>query len=430
MAAGKVSVELRLVLDKLNSDIKAAAASMRAGLSKDMGSTAAGTEKAANAQTKLAGEVKKTTNALKDQAKASHDAWKASLPTPKITDTTQQRNRSVRFHTPWTTDAGGGLATDPSSITNPQRRKAAPGEVPPAVFRRPGSIPPPIPQPRLSMLQQAIQGGLASPLAIAAQVGATLAGVRVAIGLVQYAFRALLVPLHLMRRAFLAAAESARRLYAKALQSGGLGMGFVARRSALADIIGVGEEEVYSYGNAVRYLNERLNFATAVSTLTNKELTAASWSLRLIAYDFAALKNLIAVELAPVVRELSAAFHGIAMLLSGEAVKWGIIIATGIRAGLQQVLGPIWSLGLLAAQVAGGGDKGAAPNTEVSTQRMSHSAWEKMGLLVGKSHTENYARETAKHTREAAKKLGDLFNLLSGQGGSLTTFPFALHNSQ
>jgi len=427
MAGGKISVELRLVLDKLNADIKAAAASMRAGLSKDMGSTAAGTEKAANAQTKLAGEVKKTTNALKDQAKAAYEAWKASLPPMRVTDSTQQRKGSGRFFSPWSTDAGGGLATDPDAIINPQRPKAAPGAIPPAMFRRPGSIPPPIPPAKMGMLQQALKA-IDPILFKAALIGAALAGLRVALGYVTFAFRGMLVPIRLLSRTFIEAAESARRMYAKALQSGGLGMGYVARRAALADVIGVGEEEVYSYGNAVRHLNERLNFATAVAAYTNKELTSASWALRVVAHDFAALKSLLAAQLAPVVRELAAAFHGIAMVLSGEAIKWGKIIASGIRAGLLQVLGPFWSSALLGAQVIGGGDKGAAPGTEVATKRMPFSAWEKMGLVVGTGGGNNWAQQTAQATKKTAENTARLIELMTGKNGQLM-IPFTLHNA-
>lgn len=420
---GKISVELRLVLDKLNADIRAAAQSMRAGLSKDMGSTAAGTEKAASAQAKLGNEVKKTTNALKDQAKAAYDAWKASLPTPRIIDATKTR-KATRFFTPWTTDAGGGLATDPNVILNPQRPKAAPGTAPPAMFPipKPPVIPPS--QSPVGLLGKMIQGGLASPLAIAAQIGASLAGLRVAIGLVQYAFRNLMLPLQIMRRAFLEAAEGARRLYARSLQSGGLGTGFVARRALLAETIGVSEEEVFSYGRAVRYLNGQLAFATSVAAGTNASLTATAWSLRIVQTDLKALTSLVAYEVSDAIRLLARMFHQLATEIAPLAAVIGKMLRTQLLTAMTMAamsLGPAMAAAFARiAAKAGFGD--AAPTPEVSIKRMPFSAWEKMGLVVGTGGGNNYAQQTARNTRMTAEKMDKLIGLMTG-GNNLTMGP-------
>lgn len=423
---GKISVELRLVLDKLNQDIKAAAASMRAGLSKDMGSTAAGTEKAANAQTKLAGEVKKTTNALKDQAKAAYDLWKASLPTPKITDTTQEPVKgSGRFFEPWSTDAGGGLATDPNAILRPQRRQAPAGAVPPAVFPIPK---PPIIVPEESpvgKLGEMLEGGLKSPLAIAAQLGAALSGLRVAIGLVQFAFRAMMAPVNMLKRVFVEAAESARRLYARSLQSGGLGVGFVARRAMLAETIGVSEEEVYSYGRAVRYLNDQLVFATNVAAGTNASLTATAWSLRVVQEDLKALGALLAYEISDAVRLLARAFHQLAVEIAPVMAIIGKVIRNGLLAAMSMAavsMGPAMAEAFARiALKAGFGEN--APTPEVSTKRMPFSAWEKMGLVIGSGGVNDFAKQTASNTRKTVEKLERVVEILGGGGVPRFSFP-------
>jgi len=416
MASGKVSVELRLVLDKLNADIKAAAASMRAGLSKDMSSTAAGTEKAANAQTKLADEVKKANTALKDQV--------------RIIDGTRSR-KPTRFHIPWSTDAGGGLATDPNAFFNPGRPKGAPGTAPPAMFPipRPPVIPPS--QSGIGLLGKAIQGGLASPLAIAAQVGAALAGLRVAIGLIQYAFRAMLIPVRALQRAFMMAAESARRLYARGLQSGGQGMGFIAQRSMLADTIGVSEEEVYSYGSAVRYLNGQLAFATNVAAGTNASLTATAWSLRVVQADLKALSSLLAYEISDAVRLLARMFHQLAteiapvMSIIGKVIKTSLLTAMTLAA---TSLGPAMAVAFARIAMKAGFGKDA-PGMGSEIKRMPFSAWEKMGLVVGTGGGNNFAQQTAQHTKKTSENTAKLIELMTGKNGQLM-IPFTLHNAQ
>jgi hypothetical protein len=468
MATGKISVELRLVLDKLNADIKAAAASMRAGLGKDMGSTAAGTEKAANAQTKLAGEVKKTTNALKDQARASKDAVAAILsgkgyPGQRPFNINSGAGVSSGVADSWSTDAGGGLATssqgkkeakrkrefDKEQIEEDARIRALKWE---QSFQQTfdysrgkekdrksyqdfwatgaGAQPPVIPPPKIPVsildmlkggnfkgaIKSATSGGLSSPLAIAAQLGAALAGLRVAIGLAKFAFGAIIVPIKTLERAFAEAAESARRLYAKSLQSGGLGIGFVARRALLADAIGVSEEEVFSYGKAVSYLNSQLAFATSVAAGTNTSLTATAWSLRVVQEDFKALASVLAFEMSGTVRLMARAFHQLAVEIAPIMAIIGKVLRTGLLTAMTMAataLGPAIAVAFarIAAKAGFGED---APTPEVSTRRMPISAWEKMGLVIGSGGVNDFAKQTAANTRKTVEKLERVVEILGG----------------
>jgi len=253
------------------------------------------------------------------------------------------------------------------------------------------------------------------------KVAAAVAAARVAFGLVGWAARLALTPLTRLASAiaslFTQAAEAARSLYARTLQGGGLPLGFTARRSVLASVIGVGEHEVMQYGKAVGYLNAQLRFASQVAASTNLELTSAAWAMRTVRGDFKALSALFANELAPLVRQLAGAFHLVAVMLQNEARFWGMAIAAGIKAGIASV--PIVGPAFLAAMALM--DKGKAPEPTVSTGRLQGSAWEKMGLVIGAGTGNNWQQQTARATLALLEIQRTALGLLHAMAGYNST---------
>ncbi len=90
------------------------------------------------------------------------------------------------------------------------------------------------------------------------------------------------------------AIRKAETRYATALQSGGLGLGFTTRRSMLADIIGVSEKEVFEYGRAIMYLNEKLAFAQHTAAATAVPLTEVGWAWKVLKENLSALFSQLA----------------------------------------------------------------------------------------------------------------------------------------
>jgi hypothetical protein len=228
-------------------------------------------------------------------------------------------------------------------------------------------------------LTQGPGGILTSPLAIAAGVGAALAGLRVAVGYVKFAFNALLAPLRMFRDMMKQAAEQARQNYASALRSGGLPLQFVTTRGALAKIIGVGEDEVLQYGSAIAFLTDRIKVSSSIIAGTTVKLTEVSYAWKALSASWSALKSSIMAQFADVTRSFLDAMREI---VNGIAVMVPLIMAKA-RTVIATVAALTGNFAPAVAQAGGGVGGGLEPPSAWS-RRMPTSSWEKMGMVVGK----------------------------------------------
>lgn len=235
--------------------------------------------------------------------------------------------------------------------------------------------------------------------------------------------------------------DDARNLYAKTIM-GGLGTGFTAKRSMLADILGVDEKEVMRFGAALSYLNPKLEFATEQITKTNQALTQVGWEFKIVEKNLQAIWAVAANALAPAFQSMLENFNsfvvalgktGAIEALAGAINVVGVVISDivglievavaglangmNILGGIIDIIimkienlvskipglgflggndtGAVWdnmiqgseSVANLAQSVfdnfLGGGDKNKVPTPQSYMKQMPASTFEKMGLIVG-----------------------------------------------
>jgi hypothetical protein len=209
-------------------------------------------------------------------------------------------------------------------------------------------------------------------------------------------------------------AEAAARLYARSLTSGGLPIGFSARRSLLAEVIGVGEQEVLKYSKAIERLNEGMRVSTAAIASAVPGLTTIGWEWRMIKIDMQALSMTIASSLVPAIHIVFTAIHT-------EITKL-------IQVAQLFKLSPAYQQMMIIARLLGYEE---APAPETSSHRLRASPWEQMGMVMGVGTAENPLKQTAKNTAKSAEYLGAIaaaFGLNRGAArtGSMSLVPFNL----
>lgn len=262
------------------------------------------------------------------------------------------------------------------------------------------------------------------------------------------------------------AIDRARQLYAKQLQSGGQAQNFVVRQAVLAEVLGVSEDQVMQYGNAIGQLNGKLT--TAINTLneTQRTLAATSLNSKVLGENLRAMWAKVAEAIAPALNRLYSFISAMVKLfiLSGLATLVGSVIGavvtvftqlvaiasiipaaimtvmTAIVDGFRWVMAKIHNLladswlgkkagmkhedtpgfgktkealgslkEVLAAAFATPGsynEKAAAVPTSVS--RMPASTWEKMGLVIGGGSHSDHAKKTADNTSKMVTLLGKM----------------------
>jgi hypothetical protein len=432
--SGRVQVELRLALDQLKKDVKAAAELMKTGLSGGMSGTGDGAKRAGREMDELEAKTKKVTNALKDQKKAALEAWRASIPKPVVTiagSRTYGKAGPGAFTGPV---YGGGLAGGSGGFAPP------PGPAPGSGMGGlpPGFVPMPVVPGGGGGGGSGGPGGPRSNLMVLAQLGAVMAGLRATIGLVQFAFQKLLAPL----RAMMAVADSARRLYARGVLSG-TGTGYSAQMGTLGNILGASEDDVMQFGKAVQYLGDRVRFSSGVLTKNNPAMTELGWSIKAMQASFAALASEISTTFAPILKKLA---DETATSANKMTSAWSNLIrnqrAVGFaeKHGLQTVTDPKNATGpFLGFKSAGAKDSEmitgplaeklakefakyvgsfggeAAQSPGGSAQRMPASAWEKMGLVLGTGGAD-HAKATAANTARIADLMQNFLQRLESPG--------------
>ena len=405
----EISIDLRLKLDKMRKDLEKAKSDIKSALSgtvgtgKEAGGSGSVTSRVKDDQEKLGDTVRKTTRAIKDQKQAMLDAWRASLPKPVV-------SLSGRPAGDWKTYwKGAGPTLDQDQMSGGNDNTSG------GTTATGANIPPPLPPNRSMMpnwylaqaqasasamgpLNATKGGGAFGSIGLAiAGVTAGMAGLRVAVGLVKYAFQTLIAPFRMLSRVFQQAADAARTVYNKQLQSGGLPGSFISQRSVLAQVMGVSEQEVYSYGDAVAYLSDKLRFATESSVETNRSLTAASWAIRIVSADIRAMTALFSNEFAPGIRQ---AFNAVHVAIADFGKTFAKLLAFTIKQALEMAATTLFGSGslLMKAFFKYAPDPGKAPEPGVSSRRLETSTWERVGLILGGGVGRNYAAQTAKNT--------------------------------
>lgn len=264
----------------------------------------------------------------------------------------------------------------------------------------------------LGVLNGMLNKQLPGAAATFTKVTAGLAALRVVFGLVGFAVSLALKPLKMLADLTLQMAEGARKSYANALSSGGMPIGFSIKKSAIADVLGVGEREVYQYANAFGRLNNDLQVATNSLAETNPILSQLGQQWKVAQYDMQALGSEIAVTLAPAVTLVVNAIQ--------EWSKWLIWLVKKLRDNPFTNMFYGWEKGMKKL-----GLMGETPAPMASAHRMQSSPWERMGLVLGASAGDNPAKKTADNTSKMAMLLEQLVALRrenpenSGYAGSV-----------
>jgi len=224
--------------------------------------------------------------------------------------------------------------------------------------------------------------------------------------------------------------ENARQLYAKSL-IGGMGIQFTAKRSLMAEIMGVSETDVFRFGAQMEYLNPRLELASSILAKTTVPLTQLSWEMKILNADFEALAALLSSEVAPFVMGLVKIFDDVVKgVIRFERVFVGFIegLATGLSNVLLGQFGTILAkLGIYIVTLFGKSG-GALPSPQAWMKQLPAGTWEKMGLVTG-GGGRNYQKEIAKNTADMAAGFKAFANAFRGHGAGGTWGMSALVNN-
>lgn len=197
--------------------------------------------------------------------------------------------------------------------------------------------------------------------------------------------------------------DSGAQRYSAALKSG-MGLQFTTRRDLLAQIMGVSENDVFRFGAQIAYLNPKLQYASSVLAKTAIPLTAVSWNFKVLETDLAALGSTLVTQLAP-------GINGGIILLQ----KLTNVFDKMAESRIFKILS--FSPALWALDKLGGGssDINKLPPPQSWMKQLPASQWEHMGLVVG-GGSNNYAKQTASHTREIMKYTAVIAKFVAGGG--------------
>ena len=393
-ADGKVEVELRLLTDKFKKDLKEAMSSAQKEFDKAPSGGGGGKGGGSGGGS---GSSKGSQEDNKPDTKSNYPLPSGGGQTPEqkaAWDAMVKRNNAIR--------AANNIPNPPRVKPNIPNPLAIPGlgGAASAVGGSGGALPP-------SVTGVAGGAGAAGGSAPAAGAGMALAA---PLGLAALVVGTLVVELMLFKKAIkitFEQMEKSRALYAKSLTSGGLPLGFTAHRGKLAEIIGVGEEDVLQYGDAVKYLSSQIERSTGIIADATPELTSLSWEWRVLKTDMEALKASLGKMLAPAIRGVIYMLH--------QMVQGLLRVMEFINKVNQYALN-------LVRTVRGwfGGKKheqGPAPAPAASAKRMEPSSWERMGFVLGIGGGNSPQVETAKNTKKMANLLE---KLLAGNGHIMT----------
>lgn len=249
-------------------------------------------------------------------------------------------------------------------------------------------------------------------------LGGSVAAGAVVLGLV-VAFKALQKAVKGTMDAF----EQARTLYAKALTGGGLGLQFTQRRASLANILGVGEKEVYQFGQAVMYLTPQIAWANNIIAKTTTTLTGVGWQFKILENDAHALFATIGAQAAPALISFSQSLAEIIKQMTDWVDKHQkyVQFVAELPNALAYAVG-IGPDGKTIAQRENANSKNPVPQPLAFMKQIQASAWEHLGLVVGGIGGASPAQETARNTKQTADGVKQLVQATSRGGEKYNPF--------
>ncbi len=266
-------------------------------------------------------------------------------------------------------------------------------------------------------------GGGQSSLAVAAQVGSVITGLRAGLGLLSFAVRAATSPL----RGLAEVANQARIRYVQHLQTGNGAFAYNIRNQIIGSVLGVSEVEVIKYAGAIGFLNKRLEYSTRIFTQTTPALADMSVELRAAGQDIKAFFAQITADVAEFTKAGSKKVGGMFNSLTEDWKFSKKIIAAGRFANQYGVHAiPDYDKRTIRFRKEGTSDNLDDPHNRgittiferwldkqgvgnsslgignANVDRMQASPWERMGLVLGGQGAADYARQTANNTRRIA----------------------------
>ena len=258
-----------------------------------------------------------------------------------------------------------------------------------------------------------------------------------------------------IKNAVVSAFREAASMYSKQLVSGGLTGGLIARRSLLAEVIGVGERDVWQYGKAVEYLNDKLRLSANEITKNVRTITAVTWSWRLMNINMRAFFSQIAAGLAPAAKQFAdltsaiieflresgfasiglyvwrTALHALNVAIVAvaaateslinffitlkDAMQW---VLTGGKSDFSKSNAGWAAIGKLLESLSRASSTSKVPEASVSYNRLQASPWERMGLVIGAGGGSNPLRATERNTRMTVAVLKEIKAAVLGRTGS------------
>lgn len=257
----------------------------------------------------------------------------------------------------------------------------------------------------------------------------------------------------------IAAYENARQIYAKALTNG-MGTQFTVKRSMLAQIMGVSEQDVFRFGAQMAYLNPKLEWASNILAKTATPLTQVSWQFKVLQTDMSAMFAKIGTDFAPVanifidwidkiIKKLTGPVHDqtkVDKFFAENPQSVGQMLkGIGLGLTIQKDTGKKGSV-LDQLNTAKGKDKakwfrvakmspedaihnldlakkwkmfdGGMPSPQAWMKQLPAAHWEKIGLVT-MGGSANYAKDTARNTKDIANGIRTLVqNVIKNPGSS------------
>lgn len=193
-----------------------------------------------------------------------------------------------------------------------------------------------------------------------------------AVGVLAVEFVALKAIVHRVSEEY----DRAAALYSKTLRSGGMSLSYVAGRANLANILGVGEDEVLNFAQAVQTVGPKVAQATRIQIEYNGVMTAAAWEMRAAQENMKSVWAVLAGEAAPAMQIFASAASNLATTLAYAAKTEPF--ASLIRGAISHFFAvPMAVASVFASPI------GTAPGIGANMARTPASSWERMGLSLG-----------------------------------------------
>ena len=476
MSDGKLSVELRLVLDKLKGDIKAAADAIKINLEGELAKGGSAADDMAEGLKKVAARTRNVSDELKKQI----DEWRKLQTEPVITidggggekpqENFDEWNRKRLEEERGTGDEALKRAQEHAAANAAAHAAANPPTPPPIIPRSPSTSPTPPggggAPPWLASLLNQVRGPGGAGLArnVLAGVGMSYGGQAVgaaASGPLGMVAAGLQISLMMLRKAIndtVTSFQRAAAIYSQMLQRGGLPMGVAVRENVLGRVLGVGANEVRQYGIAVQHVSEQVNRSINELTKNIPVMTAVAWQWRSFLVSIEAAWSQFAAALAPSLINLAKAMRTgveiftelrmletfgfqINMVITAFVMHLKLLetVFLGVAAAVAFVIESLVNM-VMELKTLGKWDskfeateafmqrirdlhksEGPAPGGPQSfSNRMPGSTWERMGLVVGGLSSTDFARQTATATKKSAELLAAIKdNLAPRESGNI-----------